>query len=132
MKIRKIVPPKGWGCTIAIKLCGYDNKKVNYTKDGLLIFGHAHNCTDSFCFGLICLGGLNLLGKYDKIRNKDGSYTLKVTKPSHTLKHEYAHILTPDQIHSKAWLNNLKELDGTTKRYTDDWNFWKLMDGEPE
>lgn len=128
MKIRKIIPPNGWKCTIAVKFCGQDNQPVNHYK----YIMHTHNYTDYVCFGLICVSSLKYVGKYDKIKHKDGSYTLKVIKPSHYLKHEYAHVLTPNQMHTKEWLYTLKSLGCHIKRYTDNWNYWKCDKGITE
>lgn len=115
MKIRKIIPPKGWNCKIVIGKCLANGRKLPKS-----INGHAHNCINKNNiddFGLICLVNLRILGKYEKISHLDGSFTLKVIKAGHYLKHEYAHILTPNKNHCKEWLMNLKKLGGHIKGY---------------
>lgn len=115
MNIRKIIPPKGWKCKINIKKCEVNGRNIPKS-----YYAHAHNSnykTNIEDFGLICLSNLKYLGKYEKIRYKDGSYTLKVTRAGHYLKHEYAHILTPNKGHCKEWLINLEKLGGSISGY---------------
>lgn len=116
MKIRKIIPPKGWNCKISVNKCDMDGRKLPKS-----IHGHAHNCTNKDnkkYFGLICIKNLKTLGTYEKTINTNGSFTLKVIKAGHYLKHEYAHILTPpNKNHCREWLMNLKKLGGQVKGY---------------
>lgn len=109
---------------MSVSVCGQDDTPLSCSD-----YGHAHNFQDFPCFGLICIESLTLIGKYERIKHRDGSVTIKITKPSHILKHEYAHILAYNQMHTQSWLNALKNLGGHIKRYTDNWNFWKSLNG---
>lgn len=74
---------------------------------------HAHNYKGSPHFGDICIRSIKRLGKYEEIKNEDGTVTLKVTKMSQLLLHEIAHILAPGQGHTKTWLNRFIEIGAT-------------------
>ena len=65
---------------------------------------HAHNMkTDKF-FGWICVRSLKRVGE---IQGKT------IVKPSRLLRHEYAHILTPDHYHDDIWRSKMGELGQT-------------------
>jgi len=73
---------------------------------------HAHNSTSDKYFGWICVRGFNQKTLRRKlgviVQNDDGQ--MEVVKPSHTLMHEYAHILTPDHWHDDVWRKKMREL----------------------
>ena len=114
--IRKVIPPEGWDCKIFIGGCFERGVGSSFRA-----MGHAHNMTTKPAwkanFGWICLRAIKRLGEHEIIDNKDGTVDVRVIKPSHTLKHEYAHILAPNQGHTETWAKRLKELGANTKEY---------------
>lgn len=78
---------------------------------------HAHNSTHygklkviDPDFGTICFRSIKRIGRYKTIEYEDGSITIKIIKPSQTLLHEIAHILTPNHGHDKKWLEEYIKL----------------------
>lgn len=73
---------------------------------------HAHNSTTDKYFGWICVRGSNSKTLSRKlgviVQNSNGQ--MEIIKPSQTLIHEYAHILTPDHWHDDAWRQKMREL----------------------
>ena len=62
---------------------------------------HAHNRVDDEYFGWICVRSLKRVGEIQ------GN---TITKPSRTVWHEYAHLLTPGHYHDDTWRKKMKEL----------------------
>ena len=65
---------------------------------------HAHNEKNDRYFGWICF------------RSKKRIFT-KTGTPSMLLKHELAHILTPNHWHDDSWRKKVRELGGRVRRY---------------
>ncbi len=68
---------------------------------------HAHNSKKDDMYGSVCFLSAR------RLYNLDGS-------PSNTLKHELAHILSPNRGHSESWAATLRALGGkvATSYYT--------------
>lgn len=62
---------------------------------------HAHNRQSDKYFGWICVRSIKRVGEVQ------GQV---ITKPSHLLWHEYAHILTPNHYHDDTWRRKMREL----------------------
>jgi len=62
---------------------------------------HAHNDKKDKYFGWICVRSIKRVGEVK------GNI---ITKPSRTLWHEYAHILTPGHYHDDTWRQKMREL----------------------
>jgi hypothetical protein len=71
---------------------------------------HAHNSIEDENFGYLCIRSIKRIGRYEEIKNEDGTVTIKVTKPSQLLLHEVAHILSPGSYHNKTWLSRYIEI----------------------
>jgi len=75
---------------------------------------HAHNCPKDKHFGWICVRSMKRLGEF--VCNEDS--LIIITKPSRTMWHEYAHILTPNHGHDDVWRAKMRELgQPIPKRY---------------
>lgn len=74
---------------------------------------HAHNYTKDKLFGCICFLSIKRIGRYNIVQNDNGYCDIIITKPSQTLLHEIAHILTPNHGHDKKWLDKYIELGAT-------------------
>jgi len=120
--IKEVIPPEGWDCKIFIGGCiargiGSSFRHTAHAHNnewGPKVGGHREACQ---FYKWICIRGIKRLGEYEITTNPDGSTVVKVIKPSHTLKHEYAHILVPNQGHTETWANRLKELGANTGEY---------------
>ena len=69
---------------------------------------HAHNLKGDPWFGYICVRSLKRIGAW--LPMSDNFFDGEITKPSRTLIHELAHILTPNHGHDEAWRHKMKEL----------------------
>jgi hypothetical protein len=111
-KIRSIIPPQGWDCKIFVGGCVERGVGSSFRHSA-----HAHNSKQSKNFGQLCFRSIKRLGKYTVTDNSGGTVDIMITEPGELLKHEYAHLLAPNQGHNKTWLNRLRELGGRTKKY---------------
>lgn len=83
---------------------------------------HAHNDkrnNDSY-FGWVCFRSWRRVGTYTM--NASSLFDGEITKPSMLMKHEAAHILTPNHGHDDVWRKKVREIGGQinwweTKKY---------------
>ena len=109
--IDNVVPPVGWNCKIFIGGCVERGVGSSFRARA-----HAHNFQqrtgEAEYFGWICVRSIKRIGDYHIVCNDNGSHELIIDKPSNLLKHEYAHILTPNHWHDDTWRKALRELGG--------------------
>lgn len=86
---------------------------------------HAHNREGDEHFNTICIRSVKKLGKYHEEKDKDGKLIIVVDKPSQTLLHEIAHLLVPNQGHTKKWLNIYISLGASKAKIIKCKNRWK-------
>lgn len=78
-------------------------------------WAHAHDDPKSDDFGVICVRYWNRLGKYVLFESPIGGFDGEVTKPSTTIMHEVAHVLTQmpghrHHGHDDVWRAKMREL----------------------
>jgi hypothetical protein len=75
---------------------------------------HAHNDKKGTNYGWICVRAAWRVGEY--VLSDDVSFDGSITKPSATMYHELAHILTPNHGHDDAWVAKMKALGQVVHR----------------
>lgn len=85
---------------------------------------HAHNYKEDENFGWICFRSIKRIGHYEIVNYANGC-EIFITKPSQLVLHEVAHILAPNQYHTKTWLNRYIELGATKGNIIKAKNRWR-------
>ena len=77
---------------------------------------HAHNATNKFRQGWICVRSLRRVGEWTPCI--DPSWDGEIRAPSRLLWHEYAHLCTPNHGHDDVWRAKMREFhQPLTKQY---------------
>lgn len=76
-----------------------------------IVTAHCHNNTKDRNFGWICITKDGMTGY--QLMDGSGDFDGVVTKPNANVLHEYAHILTPDHGHDRAWMGEMRALGQT-------------------
>jgi hypothetical protein len=82
----------GWGCRVFVGGCIERGIGSSFRRKA-----HAHNSKRDPNFGWVCVRSAK------RVVTDDG-------KPTHLMWHEYAHILVPNQGHTKKWKAKMHEL----------------------
>lgn len=109
----RVQPPSDWPEVAGIFVGGC---VVRGEGSRFRAWAHAHNQKCDAHFGWICVLSPRRLGVLAAACGDEATET--IVKPSRTLWHEYAHILTPGHGHDDTWRRQMKALgQPLPKRY---------------
>ena len=69
---------------------------------------HAHNLKSDPHFGWVCFRSMKRVGEVVMLDH--AAFAFEVMKPSRTLLHEVAHVLTPGHWHDDTWRRKMREM----------------------
>lgn len=109
-----IIPPDEWDCKIHLMGCVERGIGSNIRRSA-----HAHNQKSSSNFKWLCFKSCkpSVLGEIQQTQMGD-KIIIKIIKSSKLLRHEYAHLLAPNQYHNNTFKRRENELKHLSKNIT--------------
>ena len=102
--VGEIGAPPNYNCRVFVGGCVERGVGLSFRAKA-----HAHNSTSDKFFGWICIRGWRRVGVC--VANK-GTPAVSIAAANNLLKHEYAHILTPNVGHGMKWVDMFRSLGG--------------------